>query len=106
MTTSPLSPTVIVSNATGSNGSPILVSETFSPTTYSGFGSLTGTTLITTAVTQGSLVTSVPVTIGPSGVGYGIPSLSPGTPILPVPIPVPGGAGSGGGGGGGGSGGG
>lgn len=91
-------PTVVIETS-GTNK----ITQTFQATTYSDFTTLKST-LTTNIVEPGG--TTVPVVIGPGGLGWHIPSVAPGVPkpVLPTIPPIGGGGGDGGRGGGGGGG--
>ncbi|KAL9131487.1 MAG: hypothetical protein Q9217_000566 [Psora testacea] len=66
------------------------VIETFVPTTYSALTTLSSTTTTSSVVTRGSSnITTIPVTIYPGGVAWGIPSVDAGNPILLPPATAP-----------------
>ena len=65
------------------------VKETFLPTTFSSYVSLTASTTISTTIQVGSSSTVIPETIWSGGVGWQYPSLTSGIPLLPAPSEAP-----------------
>ena len=72
------------------SGSAATITETFIPTTYSALTGLTSTLTSLSIISFGtSSTTAIPITIYPGGVGWGVPSVGPGTPIFPAPTVAP-----------------